>query len=163
MTTWREPTRDLPLRFGDYPTRLWAAGWLIVGGGLGIAGSNTVTLWLLGIATAAEVIGWCLLPSDGWRRTLAVPLGTLTMWLLLTGPRFVVVLVIPYLLWLLVRHRPPVTAVTAIPVVVAAVLVGNAFGHDMSRMPLALAIVGAVMLACGWAARLIARYRAGSA
>ncbi|MFT4028738.1 MAG: hypothetical protein QM675_02590 [Protaetiibacter sp.] len=157
---WREPSSLLPLRWGDYATRLWAGGWLVVGGGLSIAGSNTVTLWLLGIATVAHIAGWCILPSDGWRRVVAVGPATLSMWLLLTGPRFVVVLVAPYLLWLLVRHRPALTALTAIPVAVAGLLVGNAFEQDYARMLPALAIVAAVAAACGWSARLIARARA---
>ncbi len=149
----RRPAEAVPLRWGDHATRLWAGTWLIVGGGVAIAGSNTVTLWLLGVATFAHVAGWCILPSDGWRRVVAVGPSTLTMWLLLTGPRFVMVLVVPYLLWLLVRHRPPVTALTAIPVAVSAVLVGEAFGLDYSRMLPALAIVGATMAVSGWLAR----------
>lgn len=145
------------MRFGDHATRLWAAGWLIVGGGVSIAGSNTEALWVLAMGTVAHVAGWCILPSAGWRRVVAVAPATLTMWLLLAGPRFLIVLVAPYLLWLLVRHRPPVTIVTAIPVAAAALIVGDAVGQDYSRMLPALAIVAAAMAASAWAARLIAR------
>ncbi|PZQ90554.1 MAG: hypothetical protein DI534_04945 [Leifsonia xyli] len=159
MDAFTEPTARLPLRFGDHATRLWAGTWLIVGGGTAIAGSNTVTLWLLGVATGAHVAGWCILPSAGWRRVVAVGPATLTMWLLLAGPRFVIVLVVPYLLWLLVRHRPPLAALTALPVALTALLVGEAFGLDYARMPAALAVVGVTMFACAWAARLIARIR----
>ncbi|MFT4285290.1 MAG: hypothetical protein QM598_10710 [Protaetiibacter sp.] len=155
----REPTARLPLRWGDHGTRLWAASWLVVGGGVSIAGSNTEALWVLAMGTAAHVAGWCILPSAGWRRVVAVAPSTLAMWLLLAGPRFVIVLVAPYLLWLLVRHRPPLAAITAVPVAAAALLVGNVFGQDYARMLPALAIVGATMAACAWAARLIGRSR----
>ena len=154
---WREPTSLLPLRWGDEATRWWMGCWWIAGGGLAIAGSNTVTLWLLGLGTLFSVLGWCVLPSAGWRRTVAVVPAVFAMWLLLTGPRFVIVLVVPYLCWLLVRHRPALTGVTAIPVVAVAILVGNAFGQDYSRMLVALGIVGATMVASAWAAGLMAR------
>ncbi len=154
-TSRRAPTEQLPLRWGDHATRLWAGIWLTVGGGVAIAGSNTEALWVLAMGTAAHVAGWCVLPSAGWRRVVAVGPSTLTVWLLLAGPRFVIVLVVPYLLWLLVRHRPPLAGLTAVPVAVAAILVGDAFGQDYSRMLPALAIVGATMAAGAWAARLL--------
>lgn len=155
---WREPTSLLPLRWGDEATRWWTGCWWIAGGGLAIAGSNTFSLWVLGIGTLFSVVGWCVLPSAGWRRTVAVGPAVFAMWLLLTGPRFVIVLVIPYLCWLLVRHRPGITALTAIPVAVVAVLVGNAFGGDYSRMPAALGVVAVTMLVSGWSAGVIARH-----
>jgi hypothetical protein len=81
------------------------------------------------------------------------------MWLLLTGPRFVIVLVVPYLLWLLVRHRSGLAALTAVPVAVIALLIGNAFGQDYSRMLTALGVVGLAMVASAWLARLVDRRR----
>lgn len=153
------PTSLPPLRWGDVPTRLWAGAWLLLGGGVAIAGSNTEALWVLAIGTVAHAAGWCLLPSAGWRRTVAVGPATLTMWLLLAGPRFVIVLVVPYLLWLLVRHRSALAALTAVPVAMVALLVGDAFGQDYTRMLTALGIVGVAMLAAGWLAQLIDRRR----
>ncbi|MCS0498713.1 hypothetical protein [Protaetiibacter mangrovi] len=156
-TPWREPTSLLPLRWGDHATRLWAGSWLVVGGGVSIAGSNTEALWVLAMGTAAHVVGWCILPSAGWRRVVAVAPATLTMWLLLAGPRFLVVLALPYLLWLLVRHRPRLASLTGIGVAAVALLVGDAVGQDYSRMLPALAVVGATMVGGAWVARLIAR------
>jgi hypothetical protein len=153
------PTSLPPLRWGDVPTRLWAGAWLLVGGGAAIAGSNTEALWVLAIGTVAHAAGWCLLPSAGWRRTVAVAPATLTMCLLLAGPRFVIVLVVPYLLWLLVRHRSALAALTGVPVAMVALLVGDAFGQDYARMLTALGIVGVAMLAAGWLAQLIDRRR----
>lgn len=150
-------TAALPLHWGHRTTRLWAGGWLILGGGLAIAGSNTFALWLLALGTAASIVGWAILPAAGWRRTLAVGPATFAMWLLLTGPRFVMVLAIPYLCWLLVRHRAGLSALTVIPVIAVAIGVGNAFGQDYSRMLPALGIVGAAMVGSAWLARLIPR------
>lgn len=155
MTTSAPVPLRAPLRWGDAPTRLWTGAWLIAGGGLAIAGSNTFALWALALGTAAHAAGWCVLPAAGWRRTLAVGPSTLAMWLLLAGPRFVIVLIVPYLCWLLVRHRPALAALTAIPVGVVALLAGDAFHEDYGRMLPALAIVGAAMVVCAWAARLI--------
>lgn len=147
----------MPLRWGDAATRVWAGVWLIVGGGMAIAGSNTDALWVLAIGTIAHIAGWCVLPSDGWRRTLAVGPATLSMWLLLTGPRFIFVLVVPYLLWLLVRHRRGLSALTAIPVAVVAVLVGNMLWREDSGMLLALAIVAVAIVAADRLALLFER------
>lgn len=154
-----EPSARLPLRWGDHATRLWAGIWLIVGGGVSIAGSNTEALWVLAMGTVAHVAGWCILPSAGWRRAIGVGPSTLTMWLLLAGPRFVIVLVVPYLLWLCVRHRSALSTLTAIPVAVAALGMGDVFGQDYTRMLPALAIVGVTMATGAWAARLIGRRR----
>lgn len=153
------PTPTLPLRWGDAPTRWWTGGWLLVGGGIAIAGSNTEALWVLAIGTLAHLAGWCVLPAAGWRRTVAAGPATLTMWLLLTGPRFVFVLVVPYLLWLLVRDRSALAALTAVPVAAVALLVGDAFGQDYSRMLTALGVVGFAMIAGDWLAGLIDRRR----
>ena len=153
------PTSLPPLRWGDAPTRGWIGGWLLVGGGIAIAGSNTEALWVLALGTLAHLAGWCVLPAAGWRRTVAAGPATLTMWLLLTGPRFVFVLVVPYLLWLLVRNRSALAALTAVPVAAVALLVGDAFGQDYSRMLTALGVVGVAMVAAGWLARLIDRRR----
>ena len=37
--------------------------------------------------TVAHVAGWCILPSVGWRRVVVVVPSTISMWLLLPGPR----------------------------------------------------------------------------
>jgi hypothetical protein len=131
-----------------------------VGGGVAIAGSNTEALWVLTIGTLAHVAGWCMLPAAGWRRTVAVAPATLMMWLLLAGPRFVIVLVVPYLLWLLVRHRSALSALTALPVAAVALLVGDVAGLDYARMLPALAVVGVTMVVGAWTARLIDGRRA---
>lgn len=157
---WREPTARLPLRWGDYGTRLWGGLALILGGGVAIAGSDTYVLLLLLAGTVAHVVGWCILPSAGWRRVVAVGPATLSMWLLLPGPRWLVVLLIPYLAWLLVRHRPPLAWLTGILVLAGAIVLGQLYSA-YADMLLALAIEFAILVGSAWAARAIAIRQSG--
>ena len=152
---WREPTSRLRLRWGHYPDRYLAGLLLIVGGAIQLQGSNTWTLPLLLIGTIAHATGWSIMPSRGWRRMLAVVPATGQIWLLLTGPQSVWTLTVPYLCWLLVRHRPLRSYITvAFPV--ANGLVIPQFFQEYSGMPLALAISACVLVAAAWIARLIA-------
>jgi hypothetical protein len=150
----REPTSGLPLRWGGYEERLWGGFALIVGGGVAIAGSNTNTLWLLTVGTLVHMTGWCVLPSAGWRRVVAVLPSTAAMWLLLPGPRYLVVLLLPYLAWLLVRHRRAVAYPTAVFVLAGAILIGQVDSSYREMVP-GLAIEFGIMVGSAWLARAI--------
>ena len=52
----REATALIPLRWGSYRERYLGGLWLIVGGGIAIAGSDTFALWLLWLGSGAAVI-----------------------------------------------------------------------------------------------------------
>lgn len=146
----------LPLRWGTPGMRAVWGGILIVTGAVAIAGSNTVSLWwLLAPGTIAHVAGWCFLPSAGWRRVVAIVISTPAVWLLLTGPKFIGVLVLPYIGWLLVRHRPPRSYPTVIFVAAGAVILPRLF-PDYDGMLSALALELAVIAASAWAARAVA-------
>lgn len=155
--TWTEPTHLLPLRWGDASTRWWAGGWLIVGGGTVIAGSNDVALWALAMGAAAHGVGWMIVPSAGWRRMLALPLSMLASFLLLAGPRFTFVIVIPYLCWLIARHRPVLTWLTALPVLAVTLITGDLYQHDYTRMLPALAIIMVAIVLSLWLASRLAQ------
>ena len=149
--------RPLPLRWGDAATRWWVGGWLIVGGATLIAGSHETALWALAIGTGAHLAGWAVLPVEGWRRLVALPLSTLASYLLLAGPRFTFVLALTFLCWLLVRGRPLIAWLSVAPVITVAILTGNLYRHDYTRMLPALAAVGVTMVLCAWLAELITR------
>lgn len=152
---WREPTRSLPLRWGRYEDRyLWGLV-LIAAGGIGLQGSNTYTNFFLLQGAAVFVAGWSIMPSKGWRRILVIAPATGQLWLLLTGPLSVWTLLIPYLSWLLVRHRPWRSYLTAVFPLANAVILPNFFTEYSSMLP-ALAISLAVLVASAWVARLLA-------
>lgn len=115
-------------------------------------------LWLLVIGTVAHIAGWCVMPSSGWRRVVAIALSTPAIWLLLTGPRFIGVLVLPYIGWLLVRHRPLRSYPTVVFVLAAAVILPRIYTDYDGMLP-ALAIELTVIAASAWAALAVAGTR----
>lgn len=147
-----------PLRWGDPASRAIAGGILIISGTIAIAGADTFVLWLLLLGTIAHIAGWCIMPANGWRRVVAVVLSTPAVLLLLTGPRFIGVLVLPYIAWLLVRHRPARSYPTIIFVLAAAVYLPRVYGDYDGMLP-TLGIELAVMAGSAWAARAVAGRR----
>lgn len=154
---WVEPTALLRLRWGGYRTRLLGGLLLIVSGGVAIAGGSAYSpfaQFLLAAGTAAHVAGWSILPAAGWRRVWALAPSTLAMWFLLTGPGWLAILLLPYLGWMLVRHRPLASYLTALFVLAAAVMVAAPFPEYRGMLP-ALGIVSAVGVTSAWAARAV--------
>jgi hypothetical protein len=149
-----EPTALLPLRWGGYRERYLGGLTLIVGGGVAIAGSDTFALWLLWAGSIAHIVGWCIMPAAGWRRLVVALPSTISMWLLLPGPRYLVVLVLPYLGWLLVRHRPALAYPTAIFVLAGAILLGQVFSEYRDMIEV-LSVEFAIMVGAAWVARAI--------
>lgn len=154
-TRLREPTSLLFLRWGSYRGRYLAGLLLIVGGAVQLQGSNTWTLPLLLIGTTAHIVGWSIMPSQGWRRMLVIAPATAQIWLLLTGPASVWMFVIPYLCWMLVRHRPVRSYVTVLLPLANGFVIPQ-FTMEYSGMPIALAITMTVFVGSAWLARLIA-------
>ena len=152
---WVEPTRGLVLRWGRYNDRYLAGLLLIVGGGLQLQGSNTWTLPLLLIGAAAHATGWAIMPASGWRRLVAVVPASGQLWLLLAGPLAVWTFVVPFLCWLLVRHRP-VRSYLAVLFPLANGFILPQYFTEYSDMVPALAISMAVFVASAWIARMLA-------
>jgi hypothetical protein len=146
----------MPLRWGTARARTVGGGILIMSSAVAIAGWDTFVppLYLLA-ALLAHVAGWSVMPADGWRRVVAVVISTPAVLLLLTGPRFIGVLVLPYLGWLLVRQRPLRSYPTLTFVLAGAVIVARLF-PDYSGMLPALGIECLVLVASAWAARAVA-------
>ena len=155
---WREPTSLLPLRWGGYRTRMLGGLLLIVGGGAAIAGGGATSPFaaaLLYAGSAAHVVGWSVLPSAGWRRVWALVPSTLSMWLLLVGPAWLWVLVLPYAGWLLVRHRPLASFPTVLFVLAAAVFTARVLPPSYSSMLLGVGIMAAFLVLSALAARAV--------
>ena len=153
-SAWREPTTRLRLRWGTWHGRSWGGLWLIAAGGVAIAGSNVQALWLAALGVLAHVVGWSILPSRGWRRVLAAIPSTVVMVALLAGPAYLVLLVIPFLGWLLVRHRPLRVTPMAGFVVAAGVVIARAVPSPGGMLS-ATAIALAVSVGSAWAARAV--------
>lgn len=151
-------TTALPLRWGTARARTVGGGILIVAGGVAIAGWDNFVPLLMLAGLLAHVAGWSVMPSDGWRRVVAAVISTPAALALLTGPRFIWVLVLPYVGWMLVRHRPLRSYPTLTFVLAGAVIVARLF-PDYSGMLPALGIEFAVIVASAWAARAVASRR----
>ncbi len=152
---WREPTSLLPLHWGTYVERYVAAIILIVGGAIEVQGSNTWTPALVYIGIGAHVTGWAIIPARGWRRLVVIPPATLQICLLLIGPLAVWMLVIPFLCWLIVRHRPWRSYVTVLLPLASGVILPNFFVEYSGMLP-ALVISMSVFVGAAWLARALA-------
>jgi hypothetical protein len=154
---WREPTTNLRLRWGGYRTRMLGGVLLIVAGGLAVAGgaaSSPFAHFLLYAGSIAHIAGWSVLPSAGWRRVWALVPSTTVMWALLAGPGWLWILVLPYLGWLLVRHRPLAAYPTLLFVIAGAVLVAPLFPSYDLMLP-ALGTMATIMVLSALAARAV--------
>lgn len=155
-------TTGLPLRWGTARARSVGGGILIVAGAVAIAGWDNFVPLLMLAGLLAHVAGWSAMPSDGWRRVVAAVISTPAALALLTGPRFIWVLVLPYVGWMLVRHRPLRSYPTLTFVLAGAVIAARLF-PDYSGMLPALAIEFAVIVASAWAAAAVASTRSTQA
>ncbi len=149
---WIEPSERLPLRWGTYRGRLVTGLLLLVGSGVAIAGSNTYQLLLLLAGMAGHLAGWTILPAEGWRRLVVAGPSTLACLLLLAGPQFTGVAVVPYLAWLLVRQRPPLSWLTIVFPIAAATLIGSVV-TQYEGMLATVGVLAAVLGTSAWAAR----------
>jgi hypothetical protein len=153
-----EPTRALPLRWGTYRFRYLSGLSLIVSGAIAIQGASAYVGYPLAIGTLAHVVGWWIMPAAGWRRIWVVLPSLLSVIILLMGPAAVGLLAIPLAGWLLVRHRPALTMLLAVPVLVIGVLLRQVYAEYDGMLP-ALAVMGALVAASAWLARLAAASR----
>lgn len=150
-----EPTRALPLTWGNYVDRYLSGLLLIVGGGVQLQGANTWALPLIVIGLIAHAAGWAIMPARGWRRIVAVVPSIGAVFVLLTGPQGITALTVVLACWLLVRHRPALSYVTLLLPLTSGFIIGTTM-REYSGMPLALAISAVVLVASAWLARLIA-------
>ncbi|QYH35409.1 hypothetical protein [Salinibacterium sp. M195] len=151
-----EPARRLPLKWGNYNDRYFAGLVLIIAGAMHLQGANNYTLIILLIGTVSTAVGWSIMPARGWRRMIVI-LPTITqIWLMLTGPMSMWTLTIPFLCWLIVRHRPLI-AYLALALPIANGVILPQFYQEYTSMPEALAISAVVIVAAAWLARLIAQ------
>ena len=153
-----EPTRALPLRWGSYRFRYLSGLSLITSGAIAIQGASAYVGYPLAIGTLAHVVGWWIMPAAGWRRIWVVLPSLLSVIILLIGPAVVGILAVPVACWLLVRHRPAVTLLLAVPVLGIGLLL-RSFYAEYEGMLEALAVMAVPIVACVLLARLAAASR----
>jgi hypothetical protein len=151
---WREPSSLLSFRWGSWGTRSWGGLALIVGGGVAIAGTTASTAWLATAGVVAHVLGWAVMPASGWRRIGVLLPSTFSMALLLSGPTYLIVLVVPFLCWLLVRHRPLRVWPMAAFVVASGIVLARIFPEYSGMLP-ALGVQAGILVGAAWAARAV--------
>ncbi len=147
-----EPTRALPLRWGSYTERYLAGLALIVSGAIALQGSSATVGYPLAIGSLAHALGWWIMPTAGWRRIWVVLPSLLVTWVLLIGPAGVGLLAASFAAWLLVRQRPLLSYLFALPVLGAGILIRSVVWEFSDMIP-ALAVMGVVIAACAWGAR----------
>lgn len=158
MSGFVEPTTLLPLRWGTYRFRYVAGLALIVSGAIGLQAASAYVGYPLALGSLAHVIGWWIMPAGGRRRIWVALPSVLCCIILLMGPAAVGLLAVPVVGWLVVRHRPALTLLFAVPVLVIGALLRQVYAEYSGMLP-ALAIMGVVIVACAWGARLAAASR----
>jgi len=156
--TFVEPTRALPLRWGDYRFRYLSGLALIISGGIALQGGSAHVGFPLAVGALAHVVGWWIMPAAGLRRIWVVLPSLFCMVVLLVGPATVGALAVPLACWLIVRHRPALTTLLAVPVFIVGSAIGQLHPEYDGMLP-ALAAMVAVLVASAWIARLTAGSR----
>ncbi len=150
-----EPTKRIPLAWGDYAGRYLIGTIMIVLGAFLIVQATAATLAFALIGSAMHVAGWILQPARGWARAIVVLPSLIACWITVSGPETMAALAVPFLGWLLVRRRPPLT----IAVAVLPIAVGIVAAHELSgaaTKPVAFLLVLAAVIAGAILARLFA-------
>ncbi len=153
---WREPAARLPLRWGHYRDRVLAGLVLIVAGLVHLQAASTLNLLPLAVGTAAHVVGWLILPASVGRRLAPAGPSALVVWLLLTGPQSMWALLVPFVGWLVARHRPWRSYLAVTPVLLYGVLAIAVF-REYDQQLIALALAGVVLCGSAWWAAALAR------
>ena len=153
---WVEHAARLPLRWGDYRDRIAAGLVLIVGGLVHLQAASTENLIPLIVGSSAHIIGWLIMPATAWRRLVPLLPSTLVVWLLLTGPQSVWTLTVPFICWLIVRHRPARSYLALGPVLLNGVVAVSVFG-EYDGMLFSLALSTVVLVGSAWWAAALAR------
>lgn len=153
MTDWSEPTPRV--RWGNPRWRYGVGLVLIVLGAAATTLTSTYSLWFLWLGPLVQLLGWLVLPGALWRR-LAVALPCLLAALvLLAGPDFVGAFAVLLAGWLFARHRPALSFVVVLPVIVLSFVLKAAL-NEYGQNWVGLLIGALVSVLCAWLGRALA-------
>ena len=156
MSDWTEPTP--PVRWGNPRWRFGVGLVVIVLGAAATTLTSTYSLSFLLIGPLVQLVGWLVLPGALWRRLLVLLPCLVAALVLVAGPDFVGAFAVLLAGWLFARHRPPLSYLALVPVIVLSfVLKGtlNEYGQNW----VGLLSGSAMTVLCAWLARALAVWR----
>jgi hypothetical protein len=149
MTTRIEPAPRV--RWGD---ARWRYGVGLVTIVLGAALTNlisTYSLWFLLVGPCVQLLGWLILPGALWRRLLVLLPCLLAALVLVAGPDFAGAFAVLLAGWLFARHRPGLSYLAVIPVIVLSFVLKGAL-NEYGQNWVGLVSGSAACVACAWLA-----------
>lgn len=156
MTTRIEQTP--PVRWGDARWRYRVGLVTIV---LGAALTNlisTYSLWFLLVGPCVQLLGWLILPGALWRRLLVLLPCLVAALVLVAGPDFAGAFAVLLAGWLFARHRPGLSYLALIPVIVLSFVLKGAL-NEYGQNWVGLVSGTAACVACAWLAWALALWR----
>ena len=139
--------------WGQQRVRFAVALGMLFAGGLIVQTTSVFALWLMLLGAIVHAAGWAIVPGKGWRRSVAVVPGVVTMVLILNGASAMAALAMPLAAWLLVRERAALAyLVLGIPILTASILAQ--FLAQYGQGALVLLIAGIMLVASAWLASL---------
>jgi hypothetical protein len=162
MSDWTEPTPRV--RWGN-PRLRYGVGLVIVV--LGAAATTLTTTYSLGfllVGPVVQLLGWLILPGALWRRLLVLLPCLLAALVLVAGPDFVGAFAVLLAGWLFVRHRPPLSYLALVPVILLSFVLKGAL-NEYGQNWIGVLSGMAATVACAWFARSLAvrQWRLGAA
>jgi hypothetical protein len=156
MSDWTEPTPRV--RWGNPRWRYGVGLVTIVLGAAATTLTSTYSLWFLALGPLVQLVGWLVLPGALWRRLLVLLPCLVAALVLVAGPDFVGAFAVLLAGWLFVRHRPLLSYLALVPVIVLSFVLKAAL-NEYGQNWVGLASGAAAMVACAWLARALAIWR----
>jgi hypothetical protein len=155
MSAWSEPTR--PVRWGDPRWRYGVGLVTIVLGATATNLTSTYSLGFLYLGPIVQLLGWLILPGALWRRLLVVLPCLVAALVLLAGPDFAGAFAVLLAGWLFARHRPTVSYLALLPVIVLSFVL-KATLNEYSQNWIGLLAGGVTTVLCAWFGRALAAW-----
>lgn len=156
MTDWIEPTP--PVRWGHPRWRYGVGLVVIVLGAAATTLTSTYSLWFLLAGPLVQLLGWLILPGALWRRIVVLLPCLVAALVLVAGPDFVGAFAVLLAGWLLARHRPPLSFLAVLPVIVLSFVIKGAL-NEYGQNWIGLLSGSVATVACAWLGRQLAVWR----
>ncbi|WEO76689.1 hypothetical protein BJQ94_15185 [Cryobacterium sp. SO2] len=156
MNDWIEPTPRV--RWGN---PRWRYGVGLVTIVLGAAATNltsTYSLWFLLLGPLVQLVGWMILPGALWRRLFVLLPCLVAALVLVAGPDFMGAFAVLLAGWLFARHRPPLSYLAVVPVIVLSFVLKGAL-NEYGQNWIGLVSGTLTTVACAWLGRALAIWR----